>query len=594
MARRMWWTTARAAAIVVSAAAVAAPGAGAATAVSAYPSPGSRLASAQTQISLRGVAPDHVGPLTVTGSQTGAHGGRLMAQSDGQGASFLPDKPFAAGETVTVQSHLPVHISHDGAWSFRIATQGPPIRPVKLPPPLLRGAVERFHSRPDLVPAKLSVGTAKPGAAPGLFFLGEFAFPGLHGPGQPGPAIVDSRGQVVWFHPMSGTDLALDVRQQRYQGQPVITWWQGFVNAGVGSGAGMIYDTSYRPVATVHAGNGYHADPHELLLTPRDTAFVVIENPVVWDVSSIHGAKRAVVLDSVVQEVEVKTGFVRFEWHSLDHVAPGESYTPPPKANGHVYDYFHINSVNENADGSLLVSARNTWAIYKLDRGTGAVDWRLNGKRSTFRMARGSTFAWQHDARLLPDGTVTLYDDGGAPPVHTQSHGIGIHVDVHSRKAWLVRNYLHKPKVLANSQGNLQNLPNGNELVGWGSAPLASEFDRHGRLLLDLRFPKGDESYRAYKFPWTATPAEAPAIAAGSDGKGTATVYASWNGATNVAAWNVLAGPSPTELSVIASVRRSGFETKAVVRTSQPFVAVQAKDAAGKVLAASQAVRPHS
>ncbi len=593
MASGKQWRLAGAAAIVAGALAGAASGASAATAVSAYPSPGSHVASARTQISLRGVAPGHVGPLTVTGSRTGAHSGRLVSHSDGQGASFLPDKPFAAGEKVTVTSHLPVHLSHDGAWSFEIATQGPPIAPVKLPPPLLHGAVERFHSRPDLVPAQLSVGTSKPGTAPGDIFLGEFAFPGLHGPGQPGPTIVDSHGNVVWFHPLSGTDLALDVREQRYQGRPVITWWQGFVNAGVGSGAGMIYDSSYRPVATVHAGNGYHADPHELLLTPRDTAFVVVENPVVWDLSSIHGAKRAVVLDSVIQEVEVKTGFVRFEWHSLDHVAPGDSYSPPPKADGHVFDYFHINSVNENPDGSLLVSSRNTWAIYKLDRGTGAVQWRLNGKHSTFTMASGSTFAWQHDARLLPDGTVTLYDDGGAPPVHTQSRGIGIHVDVHSKKAWLVRNYPHTPKVLANSQGNMQNLPNGNELVGWGSVPLASEFDRHGRLLFDLRFPTGDESYRAYRFPWTGTPADAPAVVASSDGKGATTVYASWNGATNVAGWNVLAGPSASQLSVVAAVRRTDFETKATVRTSQPFVAVQAKDASGKVLAASKAVQPH-
>jgi hypothetical protein len=588
----MRWKAIWAATIVASAGALATTGAGAATAVSAYPSPGSHVASAQTQISLRGVAPDHAGPLTVTGSRTGAHGGRLLAHADGQGASFLPDKPFAAGETVTVQSHLPVHRSRNGAWSFQIATQGGPIRPVRPPPPILHGAVERFHSRPDLVPAKLSVGTSRPGVAPGDIFLGEFAFPGLHGPGQPGPAIVDSHGQVIWFHPLSGTDLALDVRVQRYQGQPVVTWWQGFVNAGVGSGVGMVYDSSYRQIATVRAGNGYQADPHELLLTPRDTAFVLVENPVVWDLSSIHGARRAVVLDSVIQEVEVKTGFVRFEWHSLDHVAPGESYTPPPKQDGHVHDYFHINSVGENGDGSLLVSARNTWAIYKLDRATGSIDWRLNGKRSTFRMAPGSTFAWQHDARTLPDGTVTLYDDGGAPPVHTQSRGIGIHVDIHSRKAWLVRSYLHRPKVLANSQGNMQPLPNGNELVGWGNVPLASEFNRHGRLLLDLRFPPGDESYRAYRFPWTGTPTDLPALAASSDGKGTTTVYASWNGATNVAAWNVLAGPSPSQLSVVASVHRTGFETQAVVKTSQPFVAVQAKDGASKVIATSKAVAP--
>jgi arylsulfotransferase ASST len=583
------------AAIVCAAAIAATAPAGAATVVSAYPSPGSKVASARTQITLRGVGPSGVGPLAVTGSRSGAHSGRLLAHSDGVGTSFLPDTPFAAGETVTVQTHLPVRRSRNGAYTFRIAVQGPPIRPPrKLPPPILKGnGIQRFHSRPDLIPPKLAVGPIRRGTAPGSIFVGAFAFPGLKGPGQAGPMILDERGRTIWFKPMSGTDLALDVRVQRYQGRPVLTWWQGFVNAGVGSGDGLIFDTSYRQIATARAGNGYRADPHEFVITKRDTALLVVDNPVEWDVSSIHGAKRAVVYDAVVQEVEIPTGLVRFEWHSLDHVAPRESYTPPPKTNGHIYDYFHINSAGENRDGSFLVSGRNTWAVYKVDRGTGTVVWRLNGKRSTFRMARGSTFAWQHDARSQADGTITMYDNGAAPPVHTQSHGIGIHVDVHSKKAWLVRNYLHKPKVLANSQGNVQLLPNGNVFVGWGNLPLASEFDRHGRLLLDLRFPPGDESYRSYRFPWSPAPIDAPAIAASANGRGTTTVYASWNGAANVAAWNVLAGPTPSALSVVASVRKTGFETKAVVRTSQPFVAVQAKDAAGKVLAASHAIQPH-
>jgi hypothetical protein len=568
--------------------------AGAATApVSAYPSPGTKLASASTQISFRGVVPASAGSIAVSGSRSGAHTGRLAAHSDGKGVSFLPDHPFTAGETVTVHTALGISGGKDGTFSIGIATQGPPLKPARVPAPIVSGSgVQRFHSRPDLAPAKLSVATSKPGIAPGDVFLGQFSAPGQHGPGQAGPMVIDPQGRLIWFHPMHGSQLALDVRAQQYDGQPVMTWWQGDVNAGVGIGSGIIFDRAYHRIAVVNAGNGYRADPHEFLLTPGGTAFLLVENPVVYDLSSVHGAKRAVVLDSVVQAIDVKTGLVQFEWHSLDHVDPSESYIPPVKVDGHIDDYFHINSVTVNRDGDPIVSARNTWAVYKIDAGTGAVVWRLNGKKSSFKMAQGSTFAWQHDARILPDGTITLFDDGAAPAVHTQSHGIGIRVNTHKKDAWLVHNYVHTPKVLANSQGNSQTLPNSNTFVGWGSAPLASEFSPHGQLLFDLRFPVGAESYRAYRLPWDPQPTTAPAIAASSDSKGTDTVYASWNGAANVASWEVLAGPSATTLAPVASVAKSDFETKATVRTAQPFVAVQAKNAAGAVLATSTAITP--
>jgi hypothetical protein len=561
--------------------------------VSVYPSPGTRLASPSAQISFRGVGAAAVGTVTVSGSRSGAHPGKLAGHSDGKGASFLPDHPFAAGETVTVHTGLAVRGGHDGTFSIQIATQGPPLTAAGVPAAITSGSgVQRFHSRPDLAPAKLSVATSKPGVAPGDLFLGQFSAPGQHGPGQAGPMVVDPQGRLIWFHAMHGTQLALDVRVQQYGGQPVMTWWQGDVNAGVGIGSGMIFDRAYHRIAVVNAGNGYRADPHEFLLTPSGTAFVGVENPVVYDLSSVHGAKRAVVLDSVVQAIDVKTGLVQFEWHSLDHVAPSESYIPPVTVDGHVYDYFHINSITVNRDGDPIVSARNTWGVYKIDAGTGALVWRLNGKKSSFTMAQGSTFAWQHDARILPDGTITLFDDGAAPAVHTQSHGIGIRVDTHKKSAWLVHDFVHTPKVLSNSQGNMQTLPNSNTLVGWGSAPLVSEFSPGGKLLFDLRFPLGDESYRAYRSPWDPRPTSTPAIAASSDGKGTATVYASWNGAANVASWEVLAGASASALAPVASVKKTDFETKATVKTTRPFVAVRAKNAAGAVLSTSAAITP--
>jgi len=564
-----------------------------ASVVDAYPSPGTQFASSRTQLSFRGVAPSGIRWISVTGSHSGSHRGRLVAHSDGHGVSFLPDKPFAQGETVTVRTSLPIHLGHLGAYTIKVATQGPPIRPSAGSPPLLLHGpgLQYFHSRHDLHPATLTVSAAHGPTAPGDLFVGLFSAPFQVGPGQVGPAIFDTNGRLVWFHPLPAGQVALDVKVQQYAGKPVLTWWQGFVNVGIGVGVGVLFDTSYRQIATVSAGNGYGADPHELKLTPRDTALVVVENPVVWDLSALHGAKRADVLDSVVQEIDVKTGLVLYEWHSLDHVAVRDSYNPVPRVDGHVDDYFHINSVEETPDGNLLVSSRNTWGVYKIARSDGRVLWILNGKRSSFTMARGSTFAWQHDARVAADGSITLFDDGAAPPIHSVSRGIGVGLDTHAHRAWLRHEYRPAPRTLANSQGNMQALPNGNELVGWGSQPYITEFGPHGDVRRVYTYARGDESYRAYRFPWAGRPLSSPAIAASTAG-GRTSVYMSWNGATNVASWQVLAGASAGALKPVATATNAGFETTASVAAA-PFVAVQARDFGGAVLATSATIAPN-
>lgn len=560
--------------------------------VRAYPSPGSHFASAQTQISLRNVRPSHIGPMEIDGSVSGRHGGRLVAHSDGRGASFVPDEPFTAGETVTVRTRLPIYGAHDGDYRIRIATPAGALTPMPLAAPSLTGSgVQTFHSRHDLIPMRVAA-TLRRGAAPGDVFLGKFNAPLERGSGQNGPMILDPQGHLVWFGPIAAPNtIATDVRVQRYEGQPVLTWWQGVINLGNGSGQGMILDRSYRQVATVRAGNGYHADLHEFLVTPRNTALVLALDPVVGDLSAFHGPRRATILDNVVQEIDIKTGLVLMEWHSLDQVSPAESYVAA-NANPLADDYFHLNSAELEPDGSLIVSARNTWAIYKVDTRTGTVAWRLGGRRSSFRMLRGSAFAWQHDARVHADGTLTLFDDGSSPAVHSESRGLTLRLDMRRRRASVVHDWRHSPKVLANSQGNTQIQPNGNAFIGWGSERYASEYDVHGGLVADYAFPFGSESYRAYRFPWDAQPATKPAVAASTDGS-SVRVYMSWNGATNVASWDVLAGPGSASLSVIGSARRRDFETLATVRTTFPFVAVRAKDAAGHVLATSAAIRPH-
>jgi hypothetical protein len=558
--------------------------------VAVYPSPGTPTASPRTQISVRGATAAQVGRLRVVGSRSGRHPGRVLAHSDGAGASFVPTRPFRPGEQVTVRTGLRVAGASGGVVRFTIAgvsrARPEPVTPAN--PARRPGAVRSFRSLPGLNPPMLRVTT---NAAPpsGDFFVAPKA-----GESDQGPMILDGAGRLVWFKALPGDQQAFDFRAQAYRGQPVLTWWQGRVETFHGIGEGVIYDTAYRQIARVRAGNGYTADLHEFLLTPRGTAYLTIYAPVPWNLSRVGGPRRGTVYDGIVQEVDIATGAVLFEWHSLGRVPIIDAYTavPPTAATG--FDYFHVNSVDEEPDGDLLISGRHTQTLYEVKRATGRIVWRVGGKRSSFRMGHLTHFHWQHDARRQPDGTITLFDNqaGQIVPGH-QSRALTIRVDPAAKTVTGVRQIHHPGGVLATSQGNAQTLPNGDTVVGWGGRiPFFSEFDPNRRLVFDARFLARDvETYRAFRLPWAARPATRPAVAAVTRG-GRTTVYATWNGATDVASWSVLAGPNRGALRRRALVRRDFFETAVRLPSAARWVAVRALDAAGGALASSRAVRP--
>ncbi len=371
----------------------------------------------------------------------------------------------------------------------------------------------------------------------------------------------------------------------------MLTWWQGkVVDPGFGQGEGVIVDSSYREIARVKAGNGRQADLHEFLLTRQGTALITCcPQTVRMDLTGIGGPRDGHVLDSIVQEVDVESGRVLFEWHSLDHVSVSESYQPFAQP----YDYVHVNSIEPLPDGNLLISARATFALYKLDRRTGEVIWRLGGKRSDFEMGKGAGFAWQHDARLVGNGQITVFDDGAGPEkAEKQSRGIVLEVDERRRKANLARAYRHPQPLLAASMGNVQLLPNGHVLVGWGSQRYVSEFTAAGKLLMDTRLPPGLLSYRAFRSPWRATPHDPPALVSRRDSDPDPPgLFASWNGATEVAHWRVEVGSSPDSLRPFGIARRVGFETGIPLTISEGYARVTALDSRGAALAASDVIR---
>jgi hypothetical protein len=434
----------------------------------------------------------------------------------------------------------------------------------------------RFRSRTDLRIPTLTVLRSEPGASQDPIFMAPYNSP----TGQVGAVITDGSGEPIWEHPLP-RNVIMNFRPQTYRGRPVLTWWEGSIELGHGVGEYVIADTSYRTIRRVQAARGLKGDLHEFVITPRDTALLTSYVVRAADLRGVGGSRHGTIQDAIFQEIDLSSGRVLLEWHSFGSVALSDSYSPVEAD----WDFFHINSVDLDWDGNLLVSSRSMHTVYKID-GAGQILWRLGGKSSDFAMGPGAAFAWQHHVRRQPDGTITVFDNGSTPAVERLSRGLILAVDEHAMTADLVHQYTH-PKVLSGSQGSVQLLRNGNVFIGWGEVPRVSEFDRDGALLFDALLGEEYECYRAFRLPWRAQPAEAPTMAL-AGAPGALRAYASWNGATAVHTWRLLAGSSPSALTVVATARATGFETTMSTAVRRPWFAVQALDAGGTALGYSE------
>ncbi len=565
------------------------------TAVDVSPAPETGTANPATQISFLGTPVTDIQDISVEGSRTGYHYGHLYGYFQGDGGSFVPDKPFDSGERVAVRALVgPSGGERRASFSFHVATPYPTAGVPGFPnPPASPAAYQSFASAPDLHPPTLDVTMPDrdPAAGDVMMTVGP-------GPGQYGPLIYAPAGRLVWFEDLPQGQDAENLSVQSYEGQDDLTWWQGRVFAlGFGQGQDIIMDANYQTVATVRAGNGFEADLHDFQLAGHDVAFMTVYNPMRCDLSPVGGKRNGAVIDTAVQEIDVKTGLVRWEWHSLDHVGVSDSHAPVPST-AMPWDAFHLNSIDPEPSGNLLISARSTWAAYQLERGSGNILWRLGGMHSSFAMGPGAETAWQHDARMQPDGTVTLFDDGAAPRVHYQSRGVRVAIDPVRRSARLTAAYGHPGgPLLADSQGNAQTLPDKNLLIGWGAVPSVTELAKNGGILFDAHLPPGSSSYRAFRFPWSGHPLWPPAVSARVLATGDSTaVLASWNGATDVSSWRVLAGPNPNSLTAQAAMPDSGFESSITYPNAYQehkieYVAAQALGAGGQLLGTSATVK---
>jgi hypothetical protein len=555
--------------------------------VEVSPAPNTETANPNTQISFVGVAAREIRDVSVVGAHSGPHSGRLRSYSQGDGASFAPDNPFDAGERVAVRAVIGVG---NGARRigvrFRVDTPYPTGTISEFPNPRASPAdYQSFYTVPGVQAPILTV--TVPDRDP---TAGDILTSNGPGPGQYGPLIYTPTGRLVWFERLPRGEVAENLSGQAYAGQRVLTWWKGRVlSLGFGQGEDIVMNSRYQTIARVAGGNGLKADLHDFQIAPHHIAYITAYNPIRCNLTPVMGAADGAIVDTAIQEIDIKTGLVRWEWHSLDHVGASESEVEAPR-NTTPWDYFHLNSVDPEPGGDLLISARSTWAAYQLEGGTGRIVWRLGGSRSSFKMGPGTRMAWQHDGRVLPDGDLTFFDNGSNPPIHHQSRAIRLTLDLKTHEARLRSAFTHpQTPLLGASQGNAQTLANGNTLVGYGLVPQISEYAGAGSLRFDAHLPFDMSFYRAFRVPWSGRPLTAPAVLASLNRTGEETiVHASWNGATDASSWRVLAGEQPKSLTPQTTIPASGFESSVTLPQKHSYVAVQALDSGGRVLGTSR------
>jgi hypothetical protein len=456
------------------------------------------------------------------------------------------------------------------------------------------------HSTPGLRIPRVWTTVNDPGKTAGYIFLTPRAKLGQ----RTGPTILDSEGRVVWFHRLARSRTAIGLQPQVYGGKPVLTWGQrppltkegDLYTGNAHTVYNVIADDHYKVIARVRAhGRGINTDLHEFEITRRDTALVLGFRTINRNLRRYGGPEHGAILDNVVQEIDIRTGKVLFSWSAARRISPRNSYIKAPAGGG--WDAYHINSVTEDSDGNLLVTGRHTSAVYKIDRRSGRVMWTLGGKDSDFKVSPAARFVYPHDAQRAPDGTLTIFDNRATflDKSHGSSRGLQLRVDAKNKTAGLARAFRHPSgNVQATSQGDVRMLDGGNVFVGWGSSPWFSEYAPDGRLLFAGHFQSiWNQSYRAFKAPWTGNPGGGPAVAA-STRSGHLIAFVSWNGATKVARWRVLGGDSPDTLAPLAEGNWQNYETKLQVPATPAFVQIQALDASGAVVGSSVVVKPKS
>ncbi|TEY45985.1 hypothetical protein BOTCAL_0324g00040 [Botryotinia calthae] len=462
-----------------------------------------------------------------------------------------------------------------------------------------------YTTRPDLISPRLNVLQDDPRCDDGLYTMISLRGDKVHITGQ-SPMIHDHQGNLVWMNASYGETFGLNV--QRYKNVDYLTFWQGDDSVGGhGEGVYILLDSQYKEAYRLTAGNNALGDLHEFHITPEGTAlltqYILKEMPIQYR----RRTRQGWVWDSIIQEINIGTNEILFEWHASEHFNTEDSYFPTGGAglrSSHGFDFFHINSIDKDGLGNYLISSRYYQSVSYIDGKTGVILWELGGKRNSFKdlsEGKATTFSWQHDAHWTADHKgITLFDNGaryGLRPQAESSRAIHISLDLEAMTAEILREYVNPRKILSASQGSMQVLESGNVMVGYGYNAAWTEYSSEGEVLCDVHigsqktFNTGAvQTYKVLKHAWVGRPDTVPDVNVMQNN-----VYVSWNGATEVRKW-VLEGAKTDrgeggeeEFQMVAEVQKSEFETEILFqRKAWCWVRVVALDGEGVKLETSK------
>ncbi len=500
----------------------------------------------------------------VQGAQSGSHTGQTILADDNKTVIFKPDQPFGPGEQVSVDI-TPNNLDAKGitdptSYTFTTAVgqksgmpgADNPITQIT-PPPGSPHAFPNYLTLPNDVPP-YQVSIHLPGVSDGYVFVAPYRW------GKPNFGsyllIMDNNGDIVWYKSVADQRAGYDFKVQP---NGLITYFS------TDDAVYHVLDSRYNEVATYKAGNGLYGDLHEFLMLPNGHVMFTIYDGQMIDMSKYvqGGNPQANVIGTVIQEQD-RSGNVVWEWRSWDHIPFTETWT---SLTADTVDYVHGNALSFDLDGNLLLSSRNLSEIKKINYNTRDVIWTLGGKANNFKFINeDELFGAQHDIRVLPNGNITLFDNGEtAKP----SRGVEYQLDQNNMTATKVWQYQSDPPVWAQFMGDIQRLSNGNSFLEWGSLSSEkgyayynmTEVDPNNNVVWQVAFDQPYVSYRGFRYNWMGFPDTQPDLAY-QNTNGTLTLGYSWNGSTEVAQWRLLGGSSPSSLQQVDQQAKAGFETQ--------------------------------
>ncbi len=364
--------------------------------------------------------------------------------------------------------------------------------------------------------------------------------------------ILDNKGEPIYYDRLHPLDAALDFKKQP---NGLLTYF----NPAPSERRFYALDNQYNFVDYYAASNGHQTDLHDLQILDNGHALLMTYDYRLVDMSQLvpGGQTDATVVGCIIQELDADKNVV-FEWQSWDHISILDSNQ---NLTAQLVDYIHCNSVEQDYDGNLLISSRHLDEVTKIDRNTGNVIWRMGGSQNDFTFINDPGFFYQHDARRLPNGNITVYDNGNLhdPPA---SRGVEYYVNEADMTVTRVAEFRSDPDTFGQAMGNMQRLPGGNSVVGWGSSstPILTEFSPDGSTVFTLSATGTNGSYRAFRFPWVGDPTWPPSLVAEVN-EANIDLYFSWNGATEIVSYQIYGSQDPHNLTWLATVPRKGFES---------------------------------